>query len=657
MARGIHWQIQFKTIQEDLLTISIYHKNYSGAIVQLTGGSTPMVTEELKSDNILEPIRTQTGYINICCGRSTWLEVINSGEMVELKKGSTILWRGFISKEAFTGGLFNTTEEYQIPIHCVLTQLQAHDFVVSPFDMPTFAKVMYEGFALIGVGPDYLYWPEVAGNAPVFLGNRMQRSNFADSFDTNEGETLVKSNSSYYDVLYEMCKYYGWTLCSDGANIIFLTPGQSRYNYCWFQDIGDIENYGADYVSVSSKSVASSSLESLTYLSALHNERVLQPVKSVSIIGNINPYGDFDPQYPKEVVTKWIEEHLNNISWRDIGEIRQYTRNFYPPTSVSASGGEYVSYSNEVVEMRLWEYGRGETTHYGRIASIDRTPIEDVGNKIDYNWKDMLVAGLRPNMNQPAIQLLSKRDITLGTRSGGINLFYRMRDNMAGKGSLIWKVRIGDYYWNGSGWTNAESTFTIGWKTEDAETGEKYEIASNRTLGDGYNGVKGMVFPINQTLSGKMEISLVGVEATGIDAMYFEEFSLQYVKYNSSSKSATELPKEVKEKKSCNSDAVSSYNETCMFATSPKTNGYGAVLTHSNIPLSYYSYGTGYVMPETRRANVHYNERLYSRSILSIDIDDGGIMNNRCNVIHNYYPIATSHNWRDNVITLTLIEV
>lgn len=57
MSRGIHWQIQFKTIQEDLLTISIYHKNYSGAIVQLTGGSTPMVTEELKSDNILEPIR------------------------------------------------------------------------------------------------------------------------------------------------------------------------------------------------------------------------------------------------------------------------------------------------------------------------------------------------------------------------------------------------------------------------------------------------------------------------------------------------------------------------------------------------------------------------------------------------------------------------
>lgn len=651
--RGIHWQVQFKNIKEELLTINIYQQNYSGGAVQLTGGATPMVTEELKSDNILEPIRTQTGYINIRCDRSTWLGIINGGEKVELTKGNTILWRGFIAKEAFTGGLFNLTEEYQIPVHCVLTQLQAHDFTVSPFDMPTFAKVMSEGFSLIGVGPDYLYWPEIAGNAPVFLGNRMQRSNFADSFDTNEGETLVKSNSSYYDVLSEMCKFYGWTLCSDGADILFLAPGENAYRYCWFQDIDSIDIYGAGYVSAYTKSATAGTLGSLTYRSSLHSEKVLQPVKSVSIIGNINPYGDFDPQYPKEVVTNWIDNHVNNITWRDINEIRQYTRNFYPPTPVSAYGGEYVSYSNEVVEMRLWEYG----SHYGNIASIDRTPLEDVENKVDYNWHDMLVAGLRPNMNLPAIQLLSKRDITLGARSGGIALFYRMRDNMDGKGSLIWKVRVGDYYWNGSGWTNAETTFAIGWKTEDAETGEKYEIASNRTLGDGYDGVKGMVFPINQTMSGKMEISLVGVETTGIDAMYFEEMSLQYVKYSSSLKSATELPKEVKEKRSCNSDAISAYNETCMFATSPKTNGYGAVLNFSNIPISYYTYGSYASTPEAHRADVQTGERVVPRSVLSVDIDDADYLNVRTNIVYGYHLLSVSHDWRDGKMNVELIQV
>ena len=66
MSKQVRWQIPFVSRLGTAYRVDIYDEGYTGTPVQLLGGTSPFTTSENDSDDYFEPIRPQTGTIEVC---------------------------------------------------------------------------------------------------------------------------------------------------------------------------------------------------------------------------------------------------------------------------------------------------------------------------------------------------------------------------------------------------------------------------------------------------------------------------------------------------------------------------------------------------------------------------------------------------------------
>lgn len=671
MAYGKRWNVPFVSRNNIVYSVNIYQRNYNGTVTTLTGGAEPFVTSEDTSDDILTPIRTQSGYINIVCDRNTWRTIIDNGDYVNLTdRNGKIYWNGFISKESFNGSLFEPLIEYQIPVHCILTHMKSYYFKLSPFDSPTFAQILCEAFNMIGRVPYYMYWTDAHGEIPYFLEERFQRSNFynEDQDKNTDLETVISGSITYFDVISEICKYFGIVLCTFDNSILFNSPSSTQYAYySTTQDLYDIERYGSNY-SVHSQIAAQTGYKTLAdvdFMSANSQESVLQPVKNVKIVGEINVYDDFDGTYPKNTIDEWVDKHFTQIIYQDSEQNRTYIREFdkiyHTGPSYEERGefdypSQYQQYESNTVVLKLYKYsGAPAPDHFGDINSLDVTKMEDVLNKIDYNFRNLIYVHVMPLPGRnPVFGLYGKHDVSLGSYSGAINLDYSVMEN-PGNSRLQWVLKIGDYYWSGVEWVDYFHAFSTEF--------EELSCKSNRRLGDGYDGTRGFIIPINRNLSGEISLELIATgEGTTRLTNYFTDISLKYVRrYNT--RQSIDFPNTIESNSLTGVSCIDSYEQDCKFATSPYINGYGAVLKHNKVPLSNYPFDSGIQSPEDYRNDVVWSWRNRPLSIFDIEVNDNFILSNRYEYISStsgwpgFVALSVSRKWRDSMLSLKLIQL
>lgn len=669
MAQNVKWVVPFVALDGTAYNINICKREYSGEANMLIAGTTPFVTNEDNNTDLLTPIRTQTGYINIVCDRSTWFQIINEGEYVYLSKDNSVEWQGFISKEAFNGDIFEPMIEYQIPVHCILSHLKSYKFVVSPLDTPTFATILNEALGMLPAGnPREIWWAESFSNnnVPEFLGCRFQRSNYYDNEEEKDG--VILSESTYYNVLCEMCKYFGIVLRTYGENLLFCDTEGGAFAAAYTQDITLVEEEGASAVQViATYDSAYISLEDLNYVSNNSQESIIQPVKDVTIKGTINKYDDFDGTYPRDTVDKWIDGHTTRIRWQDYYGARHYTREFtvdiHSGPHVGTTIQEWDQYENDIVIMKLYGYedtGTGESLAHGaRISSTDEVPLDDVQNKIDYNWSNMpYIQVQRLGTQYPVLGLYSKRSIYLSGGSGAINFFYKSHEtiDVPNQHKMEWRLSIGDRYWNGTNWVKQPATFVVGWRQQDPTV----ECETNRTLGDGYDGYKGLIIPINVWLSGKVQLELIqaapNVSSTNI---HIDDIQLKYV----NKKFIDEYKDDVIYNTSTSAECIDEYSQDCKFATSSDISGYGAVLNFTGAALDRYNYNGREVPPEENRMRTIAFRMSSPKSQIDVDVKDSDCIAHPWEVLgaSDKYPsysiLSTSRNWRDSKINVKLIQL
>ena len=141
MAKAVRWQIPFvSSIEQTQYRIDIYDEQdgtWSG-VTTLTGGPSPIVTDEDASDDFFAPIRTQTGNIEVCTaipgGGTLSLEDIlpenNIARPVRLVSiaadmSEKIEWQGFLSCEAYSQSYTDIPEIIQLPINSVLEAMDS----------------------------------------------------------------------------------------------------------------------------------------------------------------------------------------------------------------------------------------------------------------------------------------------------------------------------------------------------------------------------------------------------------------------------------------------------------------------------------------------------------------------------------------------------
>ena len=141
MAKAVRWQIPFvSSIEKTQYRIDIYDEQdgtWSG-VTTLTGGPSPIVTDEDASDDFFAPIRTQTGNIEVCTaisgGGTLSLEDIlpenNIARPVRLVSiaadmSEKIEWQGFLSCQAYNQAYTDIPEIIQLPINSVLEAMDS----------------------------------------------------------------------------------------------------------------------------------------------------------------------------------------------------------------------------------------------------------------------------------------------------------------------------------------------------------------------------------------------------------------------------------------------------------------------------------------------------------------------------------------------------
>lgn len=215
---AVRWQIKFRNMDDIKLRVDIYDPSYSGNTpIQLTPGSSPISTKEDDSDEVVMPIRTQSGYIRFMVKDASILDIIKPQSFVDrpvvLRYDSTltdVLWVGFLKPEQYTQPWRPTPYEIELPLLGVLATMQNIEFTQSEGYVSIFS--LFQTIASYIPIPLYLDAPDSIDPADICVIN----NNFRDYLTIAERADADTQNIyeclSLFEVFEEFAKYFGFVV-------------------------------------------------------------------------------------------------------------------------------------------------------------------------------------------------------------------------------------------------------------------------------------------------------------------------------------------------------------------------------------------------------------------------------------------------------------
>ena len=239
---NIKWQVKFKTLRGGrTLTVSIYDLTYTGEPILLKGGEEPFVTEESSDDDPFTPIRTQTGHLRIvddgyAADGTTpfdWKAFVpqtdHSRPVVLTDDNNNVLWQGFMQAQDFSGELYGNPQEREFPVHCAVSVMSSQQPSTSSIQRRNFAYVIdliaatAEALSVQTVGFDTFY-VQGSTDAQTWLLKQFEWMNVLKEGDDGED---VAPQYNLYEILEDICRFWGWTCRTKGRTMYFTCADDS----------------------------------------------------------------------------------------------------------------------------------------------------------------------------------------------------------------------------------------------------------------------------------------------------------------------------------------------------------------------------------------------------------------------------------------------
>ena len=241
-----NYTITFKSLRAGT-TYTVTVGGGTGTAVPLMGGAEPFVTEETADEDPFTNIRTQSGYIRILDnGKDAngnawdWHDIIpqtDTSRPVSLTDGNgNTLWFGYMQAQNFGSQLYGNPQEREFPIQCPITILKSTQISTTDGALHNFAYLLRH--LMVTNIPTHTissYVIQGGADARTWLLKKLDWSNFFN--ETDEEDFSPKYN--LYDVLEDVCRYWGWTArihqtvfyltCADDTSeqaLLTLTPAQ-----------------------------------------------------------------------------------------------------------------------------------------------------------------------------------------------------------------------------------------------------------------------------------------------------------------------------------------------------------------------------------------------------------------------------------------------
>lgn len=237
---AIRWQIPFKSLRSGSdYCVNIIDSSYSGSPIPLKGGASPFTTDEEANEDPFTPIRTQSGYLRIIDdGKDAngntfdWKQLIaqtDTSRPVTLtrKVGTSwvVQWQGFMQAQNFGHTLYGDPQEMEFPVQCCVSVLNSMEVSTEATELHNFAWIIYNFFVT--------NMPQHAFTSFVFQGGYDAQSWLLKKIDwqtfLNETEDYdLEPAYSHYEVLEDVCRFWGWTCRTKGQTVYFTCMDDSE---------------------------------------------------------------------------------------------------------------------------------------------------------------------------------------------------------------------------------------------------------------------------------------------------------------------------------------------------------------------------------------------------------------------------------------------
>lgn len=533
MARAIRWQVKFKTLNEKNALIDIYEKDWTGTITQLEPAVNPITTEEDSDDDYLKPVRTQTGYLRVIDNGDLdgLMPEDNSQHYVELHIDEELCWCGYMQADTFSEDWDITPLITEFPLISPLGILEGvYLDQAKEMSLVKLGELLLECIESTGVDFNYIYFPKEVWyseneSAQTPFSVALSRQTF---FEDNGSDDRDAEDWERYDAdtclsfLEEFCKFWGWTLQERQKTLYFIGKSQAYY----ITTVEYLRNlvYGGNF-SYGDRSMVPVAFSSLSLDGADNKKEILQGVNKVKITSKINAVGTVVPSIDEGYMNVIYSRTENtNISGKTYKKTIAYESLDYD-VRMFVYG---YSYDLGAYTQRDYNYANMSTGIGAMYVKRDIYSSDEAENKQNYNYKTGIWIINRPYLRsgspEPPALLLARTMPILIMRSSNAAKYsngafvisaqvygYDMSDSgtlyeINGSGELEVKFRVGDKYWNGSAWDSNETWFTVNLGGDNADAPGK--IISTKTLSMPYNGADGYVMPINENLSGMVELTI-----------------------------------------------------------------------------------------------------------------------------------------------------
>lgn len=678
---AIRWKIPFKSLRSGTdYVVNIYDADYSGSAITLIGGAQPFSTQENDDEDEFTPIRTQTGYLRIVdTGKDAngnafnWKDLVpvsNTSRPVTLTHtsgNSTVTdWVGYMQPQTFSGTLHGNPQQREFPICCALTVLQAFDFDPGSASLLSFGEVLSDIFEKTGDFTDVVLQ---GGNVlDGWLQKKFSTRNLLDADDTDH----IVSKYSYYNVLEDICRFFGWTCRQSGTLAVFTcaddTLRQSFLQYSTM-DLYYTGQGSTGYGTVVNwQSLALGNIFASTNL----DDQIEPGIRKATITADINespdvmevPYDDIAEIYAGNAVTQstYGTQTTKYLFTKKEAVANEHTLTFPWNTIEFGPGGSFVD--------------DGVTYYYFASEHIYEYFEEALNYKHSYNFTtNIYVQGDHPNdgflmkLKTRSGYALSNGMIVISARSY-IDAYDTNNDyahiTYIGMGSLYATLKVGDKYWNGTAWQSSWARFEIPIGVENGAVGDQGTggIINNRTLTSNFPDYEGFGVPVPGSMGGIVEFTIDGFYDAaypylhGQRGLAVEDLKVQFLRPTTPNQQNKNIYQS-----SGSNQFTDERNIDLIFATDNNNQfGCGIIL---NADGSYCS-GIDYPDSSTQHPEQHTANRMgtyynTTRRLMRLDV-----LSNLLGAISPVYkitvdgsvmhPIAISRDWRDDVTRLTLLE-
>lgn len=678
--------------------------------VALTPADSPFMTATQESDDLFTPIRTSSGYIRIIVDTVNDIaSLVGSYPLarpVSLTTSKadgtspTEKWRGFLSCENFSQTWDKGPIEIELPVSSPLDVLHGiyPPVVLNKLGYINFAQFLLNANTALGNPFTYFYFP-VLSTAATTLQYQFTMQNYATAIDKNTTHEVA----SYYDILEDICKLFGWQCIEYGTSLVFLAADvkhleegySNNYQGYTTQKLSEIANGGTSVV-ISDR--PSFSAVYPTIYGADHTQSWLAGKKSVEVTGSLNERDE----------TIWSMDILEQCSYKGSdryvpGETHYYIKKYGAYKSedsyvvngnIQAFNTKYADGEDADVEgynIKFENFKSASGTYMGGSVGYERLYVTNLHRFVsgDSDWMKRLILRHDGNTETPDFQafIISTNFLCTQTQNHyydvikiGGQLLYAARneDGFAKQGGARYTkaaIRVvsesGTYYWTPSrpaGWYLNYAEFLM-----EIIDGEITYFGG--ASGQGYTFYDSIPIP---PYSGELQLILIASTAAGgqnwpgTAYIAYENLSIKIIPVEVGRGSITIEEKEQRadenQKKVDMFNGFSdSWNQDCglTLAREDVPDSYGVVLkANKALPTSLYNDQ----WPEDAMASRAASYFRQARQKLKVIVKQGenemykGAMLSPFRAYHfdsivqNYICVEQQMNWRTNEITAGFFE-